>query len=326
MGLKRGRGYGDHRGLYQDSDPSLLNAAGRVQQVAPHRDWLDDIFPFVRATFERMMAKVDDSGLVKTALVSGNRNTWRWAVNGVDVVNFGHYDAWSNVETYRAFRNVEGLARAAGDRACAAKARTAAARHKAGFVRCFYNPATGWFGSWRSRDGKLHDYGMTTINAPAVLYGMVPRARAIQVLKRLEAARLRLNIDNFRWGLPFAMVPIRREDHMPHVVGWGLREDGADAHGVYCNGMLTLGCAYYYIRAMSVFGFKKVAEQMAREILEGHTLGRLVGGIGTGVEFHTFEGMVCGYEGAYVLQFPALLAIAQNQGIARLPDPEFWLA
>ena len=71
---------------------------------------------------------------------------------------------------------------------------------------------------------------------------------------------------------------------------------------------------------MGTFGFKRVAEQMAREILEGHALGRLVGGIGTGVEFHTFEGMACGYEGAYVLQFPALLAIAQeHMGIATLP-------
>ena len=135
---------------------------------------MDDIWPFVRATFDRMMAKVDDSGLVKTALISGNKGTWRWAVNGVDVINFGHYDAWSNVETYRAFKIVVGLARAAGDMFYARKAAAAAAKHKAGFVRCFYNPKTGWFGSWRSRDGKLHDYGHTTIIAPALLYGMVP--------------------------------------------------------------------------------------------------------------------------------------------------------
>ena len=41
----------------------------------------------------------------------------------------------------------------------------------------------------------------------------------------MEAARLRLNINNFRWGLPFALLPVRHEDHYPGVVGWGLRED-----------------------------------------------------------------------------------------------------
>jgi hypothetical protein len=324
MALKDGRGYGDSRECYQDSDPSILNATGRVHQVAPNREWLEDVWPFVRRATERILSKVDRRGLVVAPLATGNFGDEPTITNGWDTINFGHYDAYSNVETYRAFRNVIALARAAGDHEYATRVTRAAAQMKKGFAPCFYNPKTGWFGSWRSKDGELHDYGHHCIIAPACLYGLVSPARARQILGRMEAKRLALGIDNFRYGLPSALIPVRRGDHMHGPPGWPFRDDGADSFGIYCNGTMTLGTANYYIRAMGVFGFKKVAEQMAREILEGHALGRLVGGVGSGVEFHTHEGIVCGYEGAYVPQFPALLAIAQNKGWVKPLNPEFW--
>jgi len=43
--LKDGRGYGDSRECYQDSDPSILNMTGRIHQIAPNAEWLDDAWP-----------------------------------------------------------------------------------------------------------------------------------------------------------------------------------------------------------------------------------------------------------------------------------------
>jgi hypothetical protein len=325
LALKDGRGYGDNRDVYLDSDPSILNMAGRIQQVAPDIEWLLDVYPFIVRAAERILAKSDATGLIVARHASGNFGDTPAITNAWDVVNFGHYDGYSNVEAYRALKNVAGLASAAGDEKTLNKVNRAAILMKKNFSRCFFNPKSGWLGTWRSRDGKLHDYGMLCINAAACLYGLVPARRARRILERLEARRLELNLDNFRWGLPTVLTPIRRDDYQVRQIGQGLRDDGRDAFGIFCNGCLTLGLAQYYIRAMTIFGFTKVADQMAREILEGHSLGRLVGGVGSGLEFHTFEGMICGYEGAYVLQFPALLAIAQHLGLANLPVPEFWL-
>ncbi|MCW8129150.1 MAG: hypothetical protein KIS92_02090 [Planctomycetota bacterium] len=325
LALKDGRGYGDSRDIYLDSDPSLLNAAGRVEQVRPDAAWLREVWPFARAAMERILAKIDRTGLMAAPKASGNYGAEPTIANAFDTINFGHYDAYSNAEAYRALRNAAGLASAANDEEVLRRAQAAARALARAYARCFYNPRTGWLGSWRSRDGELHDYGLLCSNAAACLYGLVPRARAKRILGALERKRRALKLDNFRWGLPMLLLPVRRGDHQRPQIGAGLREDGRDAFGIFCNGSLTLGLAQYYIRALSLFGFTRVADRIAKEVLEGHALGRLVGGVGSGLEFHTPEGIACGYEGAYVLQFPALLAIAQHLGLAELPQPEFWL-
>jgi len=329
LALKDGRGYGDSREHYQDSDPSVLNMTGRIHQVAPNPEWLEDVWPFVRRAAERILSKVDRRGLVAAPLATGNYGNKGHVTNAWDCVNFGHYDGYSMVETYRAFRNVVALARAAGDSKFSAQVRHAADKMRRAFEPCFYNPKTGWIGSWRSKDGELHDYGHLCVNAPACLYGLVSPSRARKILQRMEARRLELGLNNFRWGLPSALIPIRPGDYQGGYMenpiwGKGIRDDGADGFGIYCNGTLTLCNAYYYIRAMSLFGFKKVADQMATQILEGYALGRLTGGVRSGTEFHTFEGVLCGYEGPIVLEGSALLAIAQHLGLVKTLKPEFW--
>jgi len=329
LALKDGRGYGDSREHYQDSDPSVLNATGRIHQAAPNTEWLADVWPFIRRTTERILSKVDRRGLVVAPLATGNYGNKGHVTNAWDCVNFGHYDGYSMVETYRAFRNIIAVARAAGDKPFSARVQHAANTMRRAFEPCFYNPKTGWLGSWRSKDGELHDYGHLCVNAPACLYGLVSPSKAQKILQRMEARRLELGLNNFRWGLPSALIPIRPGDYQGGYMdnpiwGKGVRDDGADGFGIYCNGTLTLCNAHYYIRAMSVFGFQKVADQMCDEILEGHALGRMIGGVRSGTEFYTFEGVACGYEGPIVLQFPVLLAIAQHRGLVKALKPEFW--
>lgn len=329
LALKDGRGYGDSREHYQDSDPSVLNAAGRIHQVAPRPEWLAEHWPFIRRTTERILSKIDRRGLVAAPHATGNYGNKGHVTNAWDCVNFGHYDGYSMVEAYRALRNAVALARAAGEVVFAKRVQLAAEKMRRAFAPCFYNPKTGWLGSWRSRDGELHDYGHLSINAAACLYGLVSPAKARQILHRMEKRRLELDLNNFRRGLPSALIPIRPGDYQGGYMdnpiwGKGVRDDGADGFGIYCNGCLTLCMAQYYIRAMSLFGFRKVADQMCEEILEGHALGRLTGGVRSGTEFYTFEGVACGYEGPIVLQFPALLAVAQHRGWVDTPTPEFW--
>ncbi len=326
MALKDGRGCASSREIYQDTDPGILNTAGRVHQVAPDADWLEDVWPFVRRATERILSKIDRRGLVVAPVSSGNYGGYYDISNAWDSVNFGHYDAYSNAETYRAFRNVIAMAGAVGEHKLQVRLRHATKKLHKAFEPCFYNPKTGWLGSWRSKDGELHDYGHTCVNGPACVYGLVSPSRARSILKRMEAKRLELGADNFTYGVPTALIPIRRGDYSPGSWGQGVREDGLDGFGIFCNGCIALVLTYHYIRAMTVFGFTKVADQMAREIPQGHALGRLMGGIGTGLSFNTFDGIVCGYEGVLGLQFPALLAVAQHLKLVKTLTPEYWPA
>jgi hypothetical protein len=331
LALKDGRGYGDSREWYQDSDPSVLNMTGRVHQMAPNSAWLEDVWPFARRATERILSKIDARGLVVAPMSTGNYGQRGKVTNAWDCVNFGHYDAYSNAETYRALRNVIALARAAGDNAFTARVGRAADKMQKAYAPCFYNKKTGWLGSWRSKDGVLHDYGHYMVNMPACLYGLVTPAQARRIVARLDAKRRELGIVNFRYVLPTSLLPTRADDfqggYMDNPIwGKGVREDGADGFGIYCNGCLSINGAYYTLLAMSRFGSRKVVDQMIEHILDGYALGRLTGGVRTGTEFHTLEGITCGYEGTIVGEPPTLLAIAIHQGLVKPLEPECWPA
>src|SRR5581483_71157 len=116
MALRDGRGYGDSREYYLDSDPSLLIAAGRIHMSAPDIQWLRRTWPWIRRATLRHLGKCDDSGLVSSPLSTGNRHQVPHGTsNAWDTVNSGHIDGYANAETYRAWKNVIGLAGIAGD-------------------------------------------------------------------------------------------------------------------------------------------------------------------------------------------------------------------
>jgi hypothetical protein len=331
LALKDGRGYGDSREWYQDSDPSVLNMTGRVHQVAPDREWLQDLWPFARRATERILSKIDRRGLVVAPMSTGNRGQRGKVTNGWDCVNFGHYDAYSNAETYRALRNVIALARAAGDAPFAKRVTAAADRMQKAYAPCFYNAKTGWLGSWRSKDGELHDYGHYMVNMPACVYGLVSPAQARRIVARMDAQRRKLGIVNFRWGLPTSLLPDARRRfpgrlHGQPDLGQGRprRRPGRIRH--LLQRLPVDQWRVLHAARDEQFGQRKVVDTMIQHILEGYGLGRLDGGVRTGTEFHTFEGIACGYEGTIVGEPPTLLAIAIHQGLVNPLTPEFWSA
>lgn len=327
MALKEGRGYGDDREVYLDSDPSLLISAGRIQMTAPHSAWLREVWPWLRRTALRHLGWSAENGLVATKMSTGNRNQRPfYTCSGYDTIGCGHFDGYCNAETYRAWKNVLGLAVIAGDRDLAERMREAIARIKANYAAVFFNPKTGWLGSWRSRDGELHDYGITVQNAGALLYGLVDADAARAIMANMEAARAALGLADASFGFPACLLPIPMYDQMPFAGGTAYRFDGSDAFGVYCNGTLTNGLANLYLRALSLYGPPGHADRAAREILDAHLDLDIVGAEDTGMEFHSFDGVACGYEGAYTFQFSVLLAAAQQLGWTPVGTPEFWPA
>lgn len=320
LAFQGGPGYGDSRELYQDSDPSLLISAAAVHRARPDVQWLRHLWPYTKQCLQRVLGNLDDQGLLLCRRLSGNTGEKHWSSNAWDVISFGHHDAYSNAQAYRALRGTVALARDAGDDETASACAAAADRLKQAYAPCFHNPKTGLIAGWRSRDGQLHDYIFPWINGLAVCFGLVEGEQARQTMERLEQYRQELGPQSFHLGMAANLLPVPYGDHaMP-----GNRADGRDFFGIYINGCLTPGLATWYLRALSLVGMTDLAEQACRELNEGFVRDFFMGGVGAADEFYTWEGLVTGYEGALVGIPHSLLAVARHLYPEAIPSPEWW--
>jgi len=162
-----------------------------------------------------------DEGLILCRDLSGNSGSYRWSCNSMDVVGFGHLDAYVNALSYRALRNAAALLADLGDKSLTGRCRTAAAQIKDAYAKVFVNPGTGWVAGWRSRDGQLHDCGFIWVNGPAIAFGLLEAAQARQALLNLEALRVKVGLTEGYFGLPSNLLPLPAQDHMMPII-WGV--------------------------------------------------------------------------------------------------------
>jgi hypothetical protein len=322
LALHNGPGYGDNRELYQDSDPSLLISLAEIHRHRPDRYWLRRVWPHVVPLLERVTAALDERGLLLCRRLTGNAGSRAWSSNAWDVISFGHYDAYSNAQAYRALRGMTAVAREAGEATWSERCRRAADALLAAYQPCFYNPETGLIAGWRSADDQLHDYAFPWINGLAVCYGLVSAEVGRDIMERLEALRMAKGLLSFDLGMAANLLPVPHGEHAMQ----GLRADGRDAYGLYINGCLTPCLATWYFRALSVVGLTEAADQVCRDLCAGFAADAFMGGVGSGDEFRTWEGLGTGYEGALVGVPHALLAVLRHLEPATVPDPEWWPA
>ncbi len=316
-----GGGYGYWRNLYLDSDPIVVSAAGRIHQAKPEMAWLRLIEPGFVETVQRMGEKMQGGLAVCTAL-SGNSGSYRWSTNAMDVVGFGHIDAYVNAWTYRAFRNATALLTDLGRKDLAERCRAWAAQLRETFTKELVNPETGWVVGWRSRDGELHDYAFTWVNGAALAFGLLDPPAAKKALENLEHLRETQCPPTARMGIPCNLLPIAEEDQtLPRILG--LIEPTFEK---YTDGSLSGWPATYYLRALSIYGLKDRAKKMAKELDEGYEAGIFNGGMGAGNEFCSWEGFATGYEGTLIGCFGPMYAIAIEQGVLKPREPEWWPA
>lgn len=319
-GLLDGSGYGYWRNLYLDADPILLSSAGRIHQADPDTAWLEHVRPGLIETVERILGTIGKEGLAVCRDLSGNSGSHRWSSNACDMVGFGHMDAYVNAWTYRALRNGAALLKATGDADLAARCRAAADGMRAPFAKYLVNPKTGWVAGWRSRDGQLHDAAYVWIHGYVCAFGVLEHRLAKRALTRLEALRMKMGLRDCPFGVPTNLWPIPEADQPAHVSA------GASAaqFELFCNGSVWPGSMEYYIRALSIHGLKANARKLARDLEEGYLSDAMSPGMAEGAEFFSWEGMACGYEGTFVLNFGTLYALAIERGLFTPPEPEWW--
>jgi hypothetical protein len=233
--------------------------------------------------------------------------------NWWDAIGFGHKDAYSNALGYRALLDMAELADRAGRQARSREYRNRAERLRKAYVPTFYNPSTGVLAGWKSADGKLHDYYFTFVQGMAISFGLVPAARANQIMDRTLAKMKQVGYNRFEFGLPGNLVPVRSEDYITKNRRWGgsLKEDGSDGFQIYENGGASACHVYWTLQALYQLGRRADADRILFPLLEGFEKGNFQG-FGPGgltYDWRAWDGAPHGYEGLLVDNFLALLAV-----------------
>lgn len=320
-GILNGGGYGYHRNLYLDSDPVLLSAAGKLHQADPNTKLLKRIEPGLVKTVNRMLNLMADEGLLVSRNLTGNSGSYRWSTNAMDVIGFGHIDGYVNAWTYRSFRNAAAmLDDLSHSQTLAQKCRQAAKSICENSTSALLNPKTGWIAGWRSSDGELHDYGFTWVNGVALAFGLVDHPLARSALLKLKQKRQEVGADDARLGLPANLLPIREQDH---ILARFLNQI-QPTFETYTDGSLGAWFATYYIRALAINGLSDQAKKLAQELSKGYEAGMFTGGIGTGNEFRSWEGLPTDYEGTLIGSLGPMYGIAIEEGIFEPSKPEWW--
>ncbi len=288
-----------------------VEAVGNTKWLARRIERLEFIAEFLAKR------DVDNDGMIE-ATQSGNLNTLRQPKRSCawfDAVNCGHKDGLTNAQIYRAFRCLAELEGRLGRKGKQARYAALADRLKAAYAKTLFNEKTGWLAWWRSADGELHDYACTVVNGLAVEYGLVDRARGKAILAKLRAKMTQAGFTRFDLGVPPVLVPIRRGDYLLDAIGCGKKADGSDTFGQYMNGGITAAQSAHFVLAHYVVGEDNHGDAILRAMLArqdktGFQNGA-VNAFPRGIDWTTWDGKPCGYEGyladCYLFLLPVLL-------------------
>jgi len=315
-------GYWDYVN-FLDANTGPLVAAWDYAEATGDLAWVEKSVPNLELVGDFLARRDQDlDGLVE-ATQSGNAGTLLGpdrSCNWFDAVNHGHKDAYSNALIYRAWRCLADLeARLHRDEQRLRYSRLAD-KLKAAYSRVLLNPETGWIAGWRSEDGKLHDYASPVANGLAIEYGLVAPDLGRRILNRFWAKMDAAGFQRFDLGIPPNLEPIHRSDYLQPGLGCPQREDGTDTFQQYENGGITAGQILHFLAANYRVGYGDKADRVLRAMLRRQQEDGFENGVQNayphGIDWTTWEGKPCGYEGyladvyyflqAVVLREPAL--------------------
>jgi hypothetical protein len=257
---------------------------------------------------------IDGDGLVES-IGSGNAGSLRdpdRADVWFEMMNFGHKNAWTNLLAYRAFCCLANMLDTLGESGGAAWYRKHAARLKTAFREQMLG-ANGWFVSWISADGEVHDYCHTFINGMAVAYGIVSPGEGRDILSRIIEKSHSIGFERWELGVPANLLPCRKADMIGARIGvdgdpvkddfaWpeGLTEEAAFGHR-YPNGTIHPTLVWPYLLGLQVAGLSDEADRILNAMIKSAEEGLFQNGLVNagygGAEHFYADGRTCGYEG-----------------------------
>ncbi len=297
-------GYWDWR-VFLDANTGPLIAAWDYVESTNDLHWVFHKISQLESIADYYVRRdVDGDGLVE-ALQSGNAGTLHGHERSCcwwDALNCGGKDGYSNALIYRAWLCLADLESKLARHKQQARYLELARKLKAAYVKTLFNRKTGWLGWWRSRDGQLHDYATPVVNGMAIEYGLVEPALGRKILDRLWRKIGEVGFTHLELGFPSTLVPVLRADYLtPHAIGCPQRADGTDTFQQYMNGGITAGQVLHFLAAHYVVGRPQRADCALRGMLGRALAGRFQNGVrnkaGEGIDWTTWTGKPCGYEG-----------------------------
>jgi hypothetical protein len=278
----------------------------------------------------------DHDGLVE-ACQSGNANTLYLpdrSSNWFDAINYGYKDAYGNALIYRSWRCLADLEAKLHREDQRQRFKRLADRLKAAYARTLFNTQTGWIGEWRSADGTLHDHASPVPNGLAISYGLVGPEQGRQIVDKLWAEMQTVGFNRFELGIPCCLQPIHQSDYcqsnqsdlaesswkpglaidgLLRSLGSPTRPDGTDTFQMYENGGISAGHGLHFLVASYLVGQGEKADKVLRAMLDRQQAGAFQNGVVNhyphGMDWVTWEGKPCGYEGYLADVYFFLLAV-----------------
>lgn len=281
-----------------DSNPSVIIGAWSYIKVSSDRIWLKRRIKDLEFIAQYMENRdIDGDGLIESRQ-SGNdasrppRNPdMAW-----DCYSSGHKNAYINALAFRAFKDMADLEKQLGETSKEQHYRQRAEKLKSTFMKTFYNPATGWLGWWRSRDGKLHDIYSDVPTSLAVTYGIISIKEGRQMLQRYWKALEATGFNRFDLGAPVCLRPVPRLE-MEHYTEFQQ----------FLNGGCCVSNTAYTIDAFYAVGMTQQADMILDAMLKRQKEGVFPNGggfqngfvdhMGYGAEVYDWKGDPAGYEG-----------------------------
>ena len=236
--------------LYPSTGASLIISAWDYWKISGNTAWVDQQIDVLHRMADYLQRRdVDKDGLIES-YGSGNAGTLRdpdRADIWFEMIHFGHKNAWANALEYRAFLCTAEMLDATGHPKGGTYYRGIAAKLREAYVRQFLSPQTGWFVSWVSQDGQVHDYCHTFVNGIAVAYGMVPPDEGKKILSRVVAKSKSIGFTAWHLGVPANLIVLR--NNSIHVFG-------------------TCGAARYSLRT-TILEVNRLGQPLSGSLLSG---------------------------------------------------------
>ena len=303
----------DHE-IHFAANPCFLIAAWQYWRVSGDRSWLDAHLPVLHLIGEFLARRdVDGDGLVES-WNSGNAWNLRQPDRAdvyFEYMNFGWKNAYTNAFIYKAWRSLAEMLEIAGKSGGAAYYRAKAEKLRLAYVQKFLSREHGWFVSWISQDGEVHDYCHTFVNGMAVAYGLVSPEEGREILERVIRQSHEIGFKQWPCGIPANLLPIRKADMMqPGITIDGkinnkssdfwpddLTEEAAFGNR-YPNGVVSATLTWPYLQGLQTAGLDEEAERILQAMIGTAEKGLFQNGISpAGAEFFFFDGRTAGYEG-----------------------------
>lgn len=282
-------------GKYYYEDEYLMTGTATLLGIAQYLEiagtkvWYEKFKEQITQKITAMKSRdIDGDGLVESMVRKGIYGEHQWSTCWYDVISYGYKDAFSNALLYPALLILSTKVAEYGDNTLSLELAEWAQHIKSVYCDTFMTE-NGWLAGWKCKEGRLHDYGFLAVNGTAVSCGLLEGEQAASVMAKLWSSLVGSGFDSFDMGLPGNIYCIDNGDmaapqhHLPF--------------GGYQNGGVTLSQARHFINGLYTVGMNTEADFILNEICKGLVYGNVIGGIGSGVDWKTWDGVSSGYEG-----------------------------